>query len=221
MKDRVEAALARVRPLAVQLAIEQAESMLQIVIDINGRLNADGQHLITPDEIKRRAAAGITSRPTDERDLLAHGRVMIKSARDAREREDFALAWAEARRACRPLRTLMYGHWVKALWRAHHGGDQVLSRRPPRARQPIPLLMKPVCCPPAIGFNTLPELYFWIDWISGKTGYRVRRQPPAQRQLRRSPGPWPRRAGSTSITRWMESRPRWPRCHGKRASRIA
>ena len=51
LKDRVETALARVRPLAVQLAIEQAEALLQTTIDINGRLNADGQHLITAEEI--------------------------------------------------------------------------------------------------------------------------------------------------------------------------
>ena len=47
LKDRVEAAIARVRPLAVQLAIEQAELMFQTASEINGRLNADGQHLIT------------------------------------------------------------------------------------------------------------------------------------------------------------------------------
>ena len=32
--------------------------------------------------------------------------------------------------------------------------------------------MTPTCCTPAVGFNTLPELYYWIDWISGKNGYR-------------------------------------------------
>ena len=36
---------------------------------------------------------------------------------------------------------------------------------------PIPVLLKPVCCPPSIAFNTLPELYFWIDWIAGRPGY--------------------------------------------------
>ena len=55
------------------------------------------------------------ARPTDEHDLLAKAEASIKSAREAQEREDFALAWAEARRAGRPLRTLMFGHWVKAF----------------------------------------------------------------------------------------------------------
>ena len=97
LKERVEAAIARVRPLAVQLAIEQAELMLQAVAEISGRLNADGHHLITPDVLKQRADAGIVAKPTDERDLLAKAEASIKSAREAQEREDFALAWAEAR----------------------------------------------------------------------------------------------------------------------------
>jgi hypothetical protein len=36
----------------------------------------------------------------------------------------------------------------------------------------IPPLIKPISCPPCIGVNTLPELYFWIDWIGGKTGFK-------------------------------------------------
>ena len=111
--ERVQAAIAPARPLAVQLAIEQAELMYQAAIEINDRLAADGQHLLTPEELKRRSDAGMVSRPTDERDLLARADASIKAAREAREREDFALAWAEARRAERPLRILMHGHWLK------------------------------------------------------------------------------------------------------------
>jgi hypothetical protein len=171
LKDRVETALARVRPLAVQLAIEQAESLLQTTTDINGRLNADGQHLIKPEELKRRADAGIVSRPTDERDLLVMAEAMIKSARDARDREDFTLAWAEARRASRPLRTLMHGHWQNAFAELVKVAEKSFPKAP-KGVLPIPLLMTPASCAPAMGFNTLPELYFWIDWIGGKTGYR-------------------------------------------------
>jgi hypothetical protein len=172
LKDRVEAAIARVRPLAVQLAIEQAELLLQGAAEINGRLNADGQHLITADELKRRSQAGITARPTDERDLLAMSEARIRSARDARDREDFALAWAEARRATRPLRTLMYGHWVNAFGAlAKAVNDSFPKPADPKA-PPIPVLIKPVCCAPAIAFNTLPEMYLWVDWIGGKPGYK-------------------------------------------------
>jgi len=181
LKERVEAALARVRPLAVQLAIEQAELRLQEVAEINGRLNADGQHLITADELKRRADAGIVAKPTDERGLLAKAEASIKSAREAQEREDFALAWAEARRASRPLRTLMHGHWVKAFGTLSGAAGSSFSKPADRSAQskpadksaqPIPILIKPVCCAPCVAFNTLPELYFWVDWIKGKPGYK-------------------------------------------------
>ncbi|MBV8312567.1 MAG: hypothetical protein JO344_19455, partial [Planctomycetaceae bacterium] len=172
LKERVEAAIARVRPLAVQLAIEQAELMLQAVAELTGRLNADGQHLITADELKRRADAGIVAKPTDERDLLAKAESSIKSAREAQEREDFALAWAEARRAGRPLRTLMFGHWVKANGTLAGAAGGSFSKPADRSPEPIPVLIKPVCCAPCVAFNTLPELYFWVDWIKGKPGYK-------------------------------------------------
>ncbi|MGZ3388473.1 MAG: hypothetical protein ACXVCF_02645, partial [Isosphaeraceae bacterium] len=172
LKERVEAAIARVRPLAVQLAIEQAELMLQTVAEISGRLNADGHHLITPDVLKQRADAGIVAKPTDERDLLAKAEASIKSAREAQEREDFALAWAEARRAGRPLRTLMFGHWLIANGTLTGAAGGSFSKPADRSPGPIPVLIKPVCCAPCVAFNTLPELYLWVDWIKGKPGYK-------------------------------------------------
>lgn len=171
LKNRVEAAIARVRPLAVQLAIEQAELILQAASEINGRLNADGQHLVTPEELKRRADAGVTTRPTDERDLLLKAEASIKAARDAQEREDFALAWSEARRAGRPLRILMHGHWTKAYATLTKAVNESPPKPLDRSSAPVPVLLKPVCFPPAIAFNTLPELYFWTDWIRGRPGY--------------------------------------------------
>jgi hypothetical protein len=171
IKDRLEAAIAPARPLAVQLAIEQAELMFQMATEINGRLNADGQHLVTEDDIKRRSQAGIVKRPTDERDLLAKAEESIKAAREAQEREDFPLAWAEARRASRPLRTLMYAHWQKAFGVFTKAANESFPK--PAAGSPaVPLLLLPVSCPPCVAFNTLPELYFWIDWIGGKPGYK-------------------------------------------------
>jgi hypothetical protein len=172
LKERVEAAIARVRPLAVQLAIEQAEAMLQTATEINGRLNADGQHLITAEDLKKRADAGIVAKPTDERDLLAKAEASIKSAREAQEREDFALAWDEARRASRPLRTLRFAHWVKAFGTLSGTASGSFSKPEDRSAVPIPVLIKPVCCAPCVAFNTLPEVYFWVDWIKGKPGYK-------------------------------------------------
>ena len=172
LKDRLEAALVQVRPLAVQLAIEQSEQMLQMVTDIVGRLNADGQHMHTAEELKRRADAGMMTRPTDERDLLAKTEATIKSAREAQEREDFPLAWAEARRASRPLRTLMFAHWIKAFGSFTSAVGSSYSRLARPGAPSFPLLLKPVCCAPLAAFNTLPEVYFWVDWIGGKPGYK-------------------------------------------------
>jgi hypothetical protein len=173
LKDRLESAIIRFRHLAAQLAIEQAELMLQAAADLNGRLNADGQHLITADELKRRSDAGVVGRPTDERDLLARSEASIKAAREAQEREDFALAWAEARRASRPLRILMHGHWTKA-YTALVTAATTSFKDPsiPATKPQIPLLLKPISAPPCVSFFTLPELYFWVDWIGGKTGYK-------------------------------------------------
>ena len=120
--------------------------MLQSVTEINGRLTADGQLLVTPDDLKRRTEAGIVARPTDERDLLAKAEASIKSAREAQEREDFALAWAEARRAGRPLRILMYAHWTKAFGDLRQGGvrEQAWRREARQATRPVRDGTKPV-----------------------------------------------------------------------------
>ena len=73
-----------VRPLAVQLAIEQAELMFQAVSEINGRLAADGQRLVRPRRAQASAEGGHRGRPTDERDLLAKAEASIKSPASAR-----------------------------------------------------------------------------------------------------------------------------------------
>jgi hypothetical protein len=192
--ERVQAAIAPVRPLAVQLAIEQAELMFQAATEINGRLAADGQHLLGPEDLKHRSDAGLVSRPTDERDLLAKAEASIKAAREAREREDFPLAWAEARRAERPLRHLMNGHWqrgfaafAKAVIDSYpkinpeqkpkrYSSAEVKKKNQDDLKNKllpeIPIQLKGISCPPAIAANTLPELYLWIDWIGGKKGFK-------------------------------------------------
>ena len=47
-------------------------------------------------------------------------------------------------------------------------GDQ----RPAGAPKVPGIQLKPTACPPLVTFATLPELYVWLDWISGKAGYR-------------------------------------------------
>ena len=95
-----------------------------------------------------------------------------------------ALAWAEARRARRPLRIVMSAHWDQA-WAAFTRAaesinpegpkeeDEAPKRvdRNPKVKLDAPLQLLPISCPPCISFYTLPESYIWIDWIKGRPGY--------------------------------------------------
>ena len=186
--ERVRALVDRVRPIAVPLAIEQAENMLQAVTEINGRLAADGQQFQSKVVLKLRRQAGFEGPPPDVPDLLAESQRRIKNARDAWERQDYSVAWAEARRAKRPLRTVMTGHWdqaVAAFARAAESinpeGPKEEDEEPKKVEKTAkkitnpPLMIAPISCPPAISFYTLPEHYIWVDWIKGKPGYRFGR----------------------------------------------
>ncbi len=160
LKDRIEAAMARVRPRAVALAIEQAQLQLQGVLQIHERLVADG-HTVR-----------------DSADLLVLAEKSIRSAGDAQEREDYPLAWAETRRATRPLRSLMRVHWqdaVDAMAKATSERDAPRTpNRPPAvppAPKDAPLLVMPVASPACVAFQTLPQHFLWVDWMRlGKFG---------------------------------------------------
>ncbi len=175
--QRIQAQVDSVRPRAVPMAIRQAELLLEEVKDVHRRLEADGHQIRSDEELKNRRKAGIEARPPDARDLLAKAEEYIKSARDAWEREDYAWAWAEARRAGRPLRVLMHGHWMQANAALLSAAETINPKRPkpaPGAKKPPPyppLLVPPVACPPCISFYTLPEYYIWVDWIKGRPGY--------------------------------------------------
>jgi hypothetical protein len=184
MPERIKAELSRVRPLAVQLAIEQAELQLRWVSDINGRLLADGHALFDPTDPKTPKLPPGAAPPNDEALLLDKSGESIKTAREALEREDYQVAWNEARRATRPLRILMYAHWLKAYTRMvkvaapyaedlpkrrvsvsrRPQGEQVKPKKPPR---PVVL---PVASPPLLSFNLLPQHYIWIDWMQKTFG---------------------------------------------------
>jgi hypothetical protein len=178
LPEKIQAEVERVRPLAVQLAIEQARIQLRWVSEINGRLIADGHQLYDPTDPKAYKLPPNTPPPKDEAALLAKSEELINSAQDALEREDYALAWAEARRATRPLRILMFAHWAKAY------GDMVkvaapYPEDPPERRLPVSVrnqvpkpgpkpprpLVLPVACPPLASFNLLPQHYIWVDWM--------------------------------------------------------
>jgi hypothetical protein len=186
--ERVRAMIDQVRPIAVPLAIEQAEQMLQAVTEINGRLAADGHQLRSKVDLKLRRQAGFEGPPPDVPDLLAESQRRIKNARDAWERQDYSVAWAEARRARRPLRTVMSGHWEQASLALTRAAESINPEGPknedeepkkvdrePKKVTNAPLLTAPISCPPLISFYTLPEHYIWVDWIKGKPGYRFGR----------------------------------------------
>jgi hypothetical protein len=183
-----------IRPKAVPLAIEQAEILLQAVTETNGRLAADGHEFISKVDLKRRQQAGIEGDPPDVPDLLAESQKYIQSAREAQERQDYAGAWAEARRASRPLRIVMHGHWVQANAALAKAAKTFYPKRPgeeedddlaaitpkkksnaPKLPKRPPLLVMPISCPPCVSYFTLPEHYIWVDWIKGRPGYRFGR----------------------------------------------
>jgi len=69
MAERVEAAVATIRPQAVRMAIEQAELKLAWTTEINQRLATDGHYLVQEKEQKAREING-GPLPTDQVDLL-------------------------------------------------------------------------------------------------------------------------------------------------------
>lgn len=178
LAERTRDAILRARPMAVQLAIEQAQQQINEVAEINGRLAADGWSITSDEDHKQRRALGLDKPFNDAASLLAKAEASLQSARDARDREDFALAWAEARRATRPVRILARAHWNRAFDEfakaAHDNTFDPPARAPYESAklEKYPILIHPASCPPAAAFNTLPELYLWLDWINGETGYR-------------------------------------------------
>ena len=157
LKDQIERAINRVRPLAVSLAIEQAELQRAWVAEIDSLIQ-DLSH-------SQKDAAG----------LLDHASELIKSAREALEREDYQTAWNEARRVGRPLRILMRYHFmacydgiIKAL------DDEDLPCGPvfyEGKEIPQPRLVAPIVAAPLASFSTLPQAWIWYDWIKyGRLG---------------------------------------------------
>jgi hypothetical protein len=162
---RLQQAVASVRSVAIAMAIEQAEKQLEWVSDTNGRLAADG-HTIK-----------------DAADLLKTAEDTLRSARDARDREDYVMAWSEARRVGRPLRLIMRDHYQKALAELTKAVTPEVERTPPPLVRPTvvnrtkqkqepaltkrnpPRILNPISCPPLIAFNTYPQAYLWFDWI--------------------------------------------------------
>ena len=157
LKNQIEQAVNSIRPNAISMAIEQAELQRAWVVEIDDKLQKNGH-------AEKHSA-----------DLIAKADELIKSARDASDREDYATAWEEARRVGRPLRILMRYHFmgvydaiIKAL------NDEDLPCGPvilDGKKKPQPRLIAPVVVAPLASFNTLPQAWQWLDWIKhGRLG---------------------------------------------------
>ncbi|MBI1325353.1 hypothetical protein GC170_19485 [bacterium] len=151
LAEWTKAAVARNRAMASAMAIEQAELQLAWATEVHNRLANDGIGL---------AEAGQWQALCMER---------IASARDSQAREDFAQAWAEARRALRPLRIMMRDHWMQGYRYLQEVARYNLreAATPDGSGQPssLPALVPPMASPGLVAFNTLPQHYLWCSWI--------------------------------------------------------
>jgi hypothetical protein len=157
LKNQIEQSVNSVRVRAINLAIEQAELLRAWVADV------DSQIQILEHPQKESAA------------LLNQAGELIKSARESLEREDYQLAWDEARRAGRPLRILMRYHFM-AVYDAiikdlndidlPCGPNIYEGQEKPKQR-----IIQPIVAAPLASFSTLPQAWIWREWIRrGKLG---------------------------------------------------
>lgn len=139
--ERISQAVARIRPRAVMMAIDQANWQFRQVSATYGQLAAIGK--------------GAADAPQ----LFALAQEHLRSAGEALAREEHALAWDEARRASRPLRVLMRAQFDQAqkdLVRVTAPSDTSGSRT----------IIPPVASPGMLAYNTLPQHYVWLDFIA-------------------------------------------------------
>ncbi len=157
LKNQIERSVNAVRPLAVSLAIEQAELLRNWVGEVDSVLQ-DQRHP------QKESAA-----------LINQAGELIKSAREALEREDYQLAWDEARRAGRPLRILMRYHYMAAYDAIVKDlNDQDLPCGPVAydgQLKPKLRIVPPIVAAPLASFSTLPQAWVWHEWIrTGRLG---------------------------------------------------
>lgn len=181
LKDRLEEQIQRVRPMAVQMAIEQARIQFRQVSEITDRLIAEGHNLYDPNDPKNPRRTEGTPPPDDEKDLREKAEKMIAVAQEAFERMDYSLAWSEARRSRRALRHLMSAQWAKAYNEMAKIEDPELPKPPitrrgrmstderkaeqDAVRKKMPVLLTGSSSPPLASYNTLPQHYNWVDWM--------------------------------------------------------
>ncbi len=141
--DRLTAQIQTIRPIACDLAIQQAELKIRAVAATHNMLLADGHDT------------------RNARELIGKAEEGLRTAREALAREDYELAWFEARRSSNPLRLLMRDHFDKAreeLTKATRFDG------PSQAKVWVPA----VGSAPLVAFDTLPQHYIWTSWIAGR-----------------------------------------------------
>ena len=151
LAEWLKTAVARNRAMASAMAIEQAEIQINLATEVHNRLADDGIGI---------ADAGQWQAMALER---------LQSARESQAREDFAQAWAEARRALRPIRIMMRDHWNQAYRYfqdvvRYDLSDPSMPDANGRASS-LPPLVNPIASPGLVTFNTLPQHYVWCSWI--------------------------------------------------------
>lgn len=177
--ERIQRNVMTIRPMATQWAIRQADLQLALAREGHERLKARGHLLNNKDDLELRRLRGIEGRPTDADNLIAQAEDAIKLARKAYEDQDYATAWAQARRATRPIRLVMSGYWGQGMTELRKAVEESINGKkveyPKGAVQPYPrppVLVNAASCPPAISFYTLPQMHIWKNWIQGLVGYR-------------------------------------------------
>lgn len=150
--ERLKQSIQVLRPWAVDLAIKQARLQLEWVSEVHGRLENDGVRI------------------TEARPWLELAREALQSAADAQAREDYQLAWDEAKSARRPLRLLMRAHWDKAYGALVQAtNDQLREADASSGGRTPPRIVPPVASPPLLAFNTLPKHHVWCSWVGSGT----------------------------------------------------
>ena len=158
IKDRLEAEVAKIAPQATEFAIRQSLAQITEATEVNRIL----------------ASQGHTVR--DANDLLRKAGELYQSAIEAKERMDYALAWAEAKHVGRTIRHLQYQHFTKA-----NDAMVRLTRQLAKAEDPKPPygMSSPVMSPPLTAFQTLPQHFEWLSWIQGSRGAFSRNLVPS------------------------------------------
>jgi hypothetical protein len=154
---RLEAEIQRLRPRASELLIELATLQFDRVLAGNQRLGMIGKDT------------------RDSADLLEHARELLESAQEARERQDFGLAWSEARRARWTMRHLMRIQFDQARAALEAATAESLRSAGDSSdnstRTPAPRIVPTVASPALASWETLPRHYEWLDWLSGRFGH--------------------------------------------------